>query len=259
MNGQSAKGLNHQVDGPGDAVPLLLCNALGTDLRSWNAVIGFLPDPLRILRYDARGHGRSPAAPGPYTLESLANDALQLLDHLDTSRVNVCGISMGGLIAMWLAINVPQRIDRLILADTAARIGTSELWSTRAEAVEARGMEAVVDTVIERFFSESFRTDRPEEVERARQTLLSTDPEGYAATCRALASADLRAEVSGISRPTLVIVGGADVATTPTEAQWLADTIGGSEFQLIEGAGHLAHIEQPEIFARLVDTFLNPA
>src|SRR3954468_1849074 len=157
--------VHYQLDGPADTPVLLFINSLGTDLRMWEPQVAALASTVRILRYDSRGHGQSDAPPGPYTAGRLGLDAIALLDGLGIERVNVCGLSLGGLVALWLSIHRPGRIDRAVFANTAARIGTVESWSARIEAVQAGGMAAIRDAVLARFLSAGFRERRPDATE----------------------------------------------------------------------------------------------
>lgn len=250
-------GLNVRVDGPADAPALILSNSLGTDLSMWEPQMPALRERFRVVRYDLRGHGASDVPPGPISIDRLGQDAVDLFDALGIERAHVCGLSIGGLVSTWLAARRPDRVDRAVIAAVAARIGTQELWQDRAEAVRSGGMAAVVDAVLVRFFSERFRGERPDVVARVGQVLAATPPEGYAAACLALRDADLREEVAGIAAPTLVVVGREDPATPVAEADWLHARIPGSELVVLEDAGHLCNLEQPELFTDAVVGFLS--
>lgn len=249
--------LHARIDGDPSGPPLLLVNSLGTDLSSWDDQLDAWSGH-RVVRYDQRGHGHSTAPPGPYTIEQLGADALAVLDAFEVGRADVCGLSLGGLVAQWLAVHAPDRVGRVVLADTAARIGGEEAWRTRAALVREQGMEAVVDLVLERFFSPAFLASGDPAVARVAADLRAADPEGYAASCEALAVADLRAAVPAIGVPCLVVVGTADAATPPADARALRDLVPGSAYAELDGAGHLANLERPDEFARLVADFLAP-
>jgi 3-oxoadipate enol-lactonase len=244
--------LHHRLDGPDGAPVLVLSNSLGTDLGMWDAQLPALGEHFRVLRYDQRGHGRSPAPPGPYSIAELAGDALALLDGLGLERVSFCGVSMGGMTGMWLAINAPERVERLALCCTAAHLPPREMWTERAATVRAEGMEAVVDAQLERWFTPAMSEDRPDVVERARRTLLGTPAEGYAGCCEAIRSHDLRRELGQIRAPTLVLSAAADPATTPDQGRLIAEAVDDARFVVLEGARHLAAVERPEEFARTV-------
>jgi 3-oxoadipate enol-lactonase len=205
--------LHHRFDGAGPV--LVLSSSLGTTHEMWEPNVPGLADRFRVLRYDHPGHGRSPV--GPRTLAGLARAVLELLDELALERVSFCGISLGGMVGMWLAVNAAERIDRLVLCCTAPRFAPSESWQERADTVRARGMEAVADTVLERWFTPEF----PER-ERYRRTILATPPEGYARCCEAIRDADLRADLAKIEAPTLVVVGSDDPAVSARDTELLA-------------------------------------
>jgi 3-oxoadipate enol-lactonase len=248
--------LFYQLDGPPDGPPLLLVNSLGTDLRMWDAQAAALGDRFRVLRYDARGHGLSGVPSGPATLERLGRDLLALLDQLGVARAHVCGLSLGGLTAQWLAVHHPGRVARLVLSNTAARVGSAESWEARIAAVREGGMAAIAEAVIGRFFGPAFRAAHPEQVGRLAETLLRTDPAGYRACCAALRDGDMRPLVPRIGAPTLVIAGSLDEATTPAQAAELHAAVRGSELAVLEGAAHLANVERPEAFTALLRGFL---
>jgi 3-oxoadipate enol-lactonase len=245
-----------RVDGPPDGTPLLLCNSLGTEMSAWRAQVGTWAATRRVVRFDQRGHGDSDAPPGPYTVERLGRDACEVLDAFEIDRADVCGISLGGLVALWVAAETPQRVRRLVLADTAVRVGTEEAWRGRAELVRSDGMEAVTDLVLARFFSAAFRDSGDPEVGRIDATLRTASVDGYAASCEALAVGDLRGLAPRVRAPTLVIVGTADEATPPSDARELQRFVPDARLVEIDGAGHLANLERPERFTTLVERFL---
>jgi 3-oxoadipate enol-lactonase len=247
------------VDGPHDAPPLVLSNSLGTDLHMWDRQAPDFSSVFRTVRYDARGHGRSDVPRGPYTMEDLGADVIGLLDALEIRRAHFCGVSLGGLIGLWVAAHRPERVDRAVFASTAARIGSPGLWEARARAVRDGGMESVADAVIDRFFSASFRARDPHAVRRIRDTLASTPPDGYTATCLALREEDLGRDLPRIRAPSLVVAGTADVATPLAEAERLHEGIGSSRLAILEGAGHLCNVEQPAAFNEAVVSFLTAA
>lgn len=251
--------LHTAFDGPEDAPVLVLANSIGTDLGVWEPQLRALAASHRVLRYDHRGHGRSPATPGPYTVEGLARDLLDVLGAHAIERVSFCGLSLGAAVGTWIAIHVPQRIDRLILASAAARFGTPEGWSERARTVRARGMAAIADRVVnEIWFTSSFRQRSPDVVDRHRRMFEATAPEGYAACCDALEAWEVRApELSSISAPTLLIAGADDPATPPSSVAALHEHIGGSRLVVLDHAAHLANVEQPSVFATVVREHLD--
>ncbi len=248
--------LRYRLDGTAGAPALVFSNSLGTDLRMWNAQVEALGDAFRVVRYDTRGHGGSGVPAGPATLERLGRDLLALLDHLELPRAHLCGLSLGGLTAQWLATQHPGRVGRLVLSNTAARIGSVESWGARIAAVESGGMQAIAEAVLARFFSPAFRAGHPETVATYGAMLRAIAPAGYTACCAALRDADLRPALGGIAAPTLVIVGSLDEATPPAQAEELQQAIGGSELALLEGVAHLANVEAPGPFSALLRRFL---
>jgi len=248
--------LYSRSDGDSEAPPLLLCNSLGTTLATWDLTADSWSRSRRVIRFDQRGHGRSDAPAGPYDLARLGRDAVAVLDAWEVPQADVCGISLGGQVALWLAAHEPDRVARIVLADTAARVGSPEAWQERATLVRAGGMGAVVELVMERFFSHAFRSRAEPVLEQARDQLLSTAVEGYAASCEALAIADLRDEAGRVVASALVVVGTEDEATPPDQARDLDGLLPDSVLVTLEGAGHLSHLEQPDRFARLVDGFM---
>jgi 3-oxoadipate enol-lactonase len=244
-----------RVDGAAGAPWLLLLNSLGTDLAMWDHQVETWRATHRLLRFDQRGHGRSASAP-PYTVERFGRDALAVLDAHEVESTDVCGVSLGGLVALWLAGTAPARVRRAVFADTAARVGTEETWRTRAETVRAAGMGAITDLVLERFFSPAFRASGHPAVGRVERTLLNASIEGYSGSCDALATADLTKLAQTIPVASLVVVGTADEATPPEVAHELHALLSASQLVELDGAGHLINLEQPERFAEVVQDFL---
>ena len=241
----------------GDNEPVLvLSNSLGTDLSMWEPQMAELGRRFRIVRYDTRGHGLSSVTAGEYTIEQLGRDVLALLDSLCLDRVHFCGLSMGGMIGIWLGIHAPGRLHRLVLCNTAARIGTREMWNARIATVGKDGMKLVAAAVIERWFTPEFRASFPEKVARARQMLENTSPEGYAACCAAIRDMDQREALAQIQVPTLVIYGGSDSVIPLSDAHFLTGRIRGAE-GLELPAAHLSNVEQADAFTEAVRNFLS--
>jgi 3-oxoadipate enol-lactonase len=239
--------LHHRFDGPDDAPVLVLANSIGSTLELWDPQLpAFTPD-FRVLRYDQLGHGRSEVPPGPYTVELLARELLALLDGLGIERVSFCGLSLGGAVGQWLGANAAGRLDRLVLAATSANFGPPERWIERAAIVRAEGTEPLADATMERWFTPAFEGTAP-----YRAGLLATPAEGYAACCDAIAAWDFRGSLGSIAVPTLVSVGADDPATTPDDAQLIADAIPGASLTVIPNAAHLLNVEQPDAFDRAV-------
>jgi len=249
--------LVYRFDGPRGAPIVVLLNSLGTDYRMWEPGLSILAERFRVLRFDTRGHGASDAPPPPYTLDRLGQDVLDLFGGLGIERAHVCGLSLGGLIAQWLAIHHPPRVDHLVLANTAARIGSAESWSARIEAVRAGGMAAIRDVVVARFLSEGFRERNPAVTATVAAMLDATPPDGYVGACAALRDADLRDRVSTIRAPTLIVGGELDEATPPAQAEELAAAIPVSRLLIIPNVAHLSNLEAPDTFMQAVQEHLS--
>jgi 3-oxoadipate enol-lactonase len=247
--------LNCRIDGPADAPVLVLSNSLGADLAMWEPQMPALSAHFRVLRYDQRGHGASEVTPGPYTLQALARDVLNVLDALKIKRAHFCGLSMGGATGMWLAANAGERIDRLVLANTAARFGTREAWNARIDAVRKGGVNVIADAVLERWFTPGFRARAPETTVRMRAMMAAIPTEGYIGCCAAVRDTDLRNILGTIRCPTLVIVGAHDVATPAAEGRELAERIRGARCVELDAA-HISNVEAPEQFTAELVGFL---
>ena len=243
----SGERFNARLDGPAGAPVVVLSNSLGTNLAMWEPQVAALTRSFRVLRYDTRGHGATVVRSGDYAIEALGGDVVHLLDALAIPRAHFCGISMGGATGMWLALHAPERIGRLVLADTATKFGTPERWNARIDAVTRGGMAAIVDGVIEIWFTADFRARDPAAVARVRDMLLASPVEGYLAACRALRGIDLTAEVGRITRPTLVIAGSADTSTTSAQGRAIADAIPGARFVELPAA-HISNVEAADRF-----------
>ena len=240
----------------GDRGPILVfSNSLGTDFSMWDPQMAELARGFRILRYDTRGHGQSSVTPGDYTIGQLGRDVLGLLDTLQLDRVHFCGLSLGGVIGIWLGVNQPGRLNRLILCNTAARIGTKETWNARIATVHKNGMKPVAAAVIERWFTPEFRASCPDPVAKAQRMLETTPTAGYAACCAAVRDADLRDAVAQIKSPTLVIYGGKDPVIPVADAQFLAKNIHRGEAAELKAA-HLSNVEQADAFTEALKNFL---
>jgi 3-oxoadipate enol-lactonase len=241
--------------GDPDLPVLLFSNSLGTNLSMWSPQLPVFEKQFRVLRYDTRGHGQSTVTPGPYSIEQLGNDVVRLLDDLKLDRVHFCGLSMGGIIGMWLGINAPERLNKLVLCNTAAKIGNAEGWNARIENVRKNGMKSIASAVIERWFTPAFRAKSPDEVAATQVILENINPEGYVANCAAVRDFDGRETISKIRVPTLVIAGAHDPATTPTDGRFLAEKINGAQFAELSAA-HISNIEDPDHFNQEVSKFL---
>ena len=258
MIDEGTAGLHHMLEGAEDAPVVILSNSLGTTLDMWGDQTPALRDHFCLLRYDHRGQGASPVPPGPYWIDDLGRDVLALLDRLEVERVFFCGLSLGGMVGMWLASHAPERIDRLVLCCTSARLGPPENWSSRAATVRAEGLEAIADATMERWFTTVFRENKPETVRWARQMLLSISPEGYAGCCEVIRDMDLTGRLGDISAPTLVIAGADDEATPLDHAELIRDSIPDARLEVVQQAAHLANVEQPEAVTQAILDHLAP-
>ena len=250
--------LHYQLDGPADAPVLVLSNSLGTDLHMWDAQVPAFSEHFRVLRYDTRGHGQSLVTEGPYSIEQLGRDVLALADALDIQVFSFCGLSMGGLIGQWLAISAPERIRRLVLCNTAAKIGSPEVWNPRIETVLRDGQAAMLalrDASIARWFTAQFAAARPELVEPVVGMLACTSPQGYTANCAAVRDADFREQIATITAATLIVCGSADAVTTPEHGRFMQERIRDAELLELHAA-HLSNVEAAELFTGRVLDFL---
>lgn len=240
------------IAGPEAAPAVVLSNALGTDRRLWDYQIEALAERFRVLTYDTRGHGDSDAPAGAYSVERLGRDALSLMDAAGFARAHVCGVSIGGVTALWMGVHAPDRVCRLVLANTAARIGSLEFWNERMRLARSEGLSALADATIARWFSPVFRQSAPETIARMRATLLRVPVTGYLGCCAALRDADRPRVASQVRAPTLVVTGTHDVATPPAAGQWLTEAIPGARLVELDAA-HLANVERaPEFTAALL-------
>ena len=245
-----------RVDGPESAPPIVLSHALGTSLRMWEPQVPALAERFRVIRYDTRGHGESDVSREPVTIERLGRDMLALLDHLGIARAHLGGLSAGGITALWVALHEPARVDRLVLANTAARIGSPEVWDERIATVRAGGMRAMRDGAVERFLMAPFREAHPEIAREVGDMVEATPVSGYVALAGALRAADLRGDLARVAAPTLVIGGAHDPSTPPEQSHELYAGIVGSELVMLDDAAHLSNVEKPDAFAAALLRFL---
>lgn len=249
--------LHYDVRGPENGPVVAFANSLGTDFRIWEDVASALDDRYRLLFYDKRGHGLSQATPPPYSIEDHTADLSALLDHLGIDRAAVVGLSVGGQIAQSIAASRPDLVSALVLCDTAHKIGNAEMWKTRLEAVEEKGVAAIADQIMERWFTAPYRGADNPAFEGYKAMLTRTTVEGYLGTCAALRDADLTQSTAALRVPTLVLVGDQDGSTPPDLVKTTADLIEGARFEIVADAGHLPCIEKPEATARLIGDFLD--
>jgi 3-oxoadipate enol-lactonase len=249
--------LYYELAGPAHAPVVMLSNSLGTRLEMWDAQVPALAERYRVLRYDSRGHGRSDAPDGPYTIELLADDALGLLDALGIERAHFCGLSKGGMVGQALGARHGERLISLALCSTACHMPARELWNERIRVATEQGMAALADGVVERWFTEAFRREPSFAVDRVRQMIIDTPPHGYAACCAAIRDMDLRQLIRSIRVPTLVIVGEDDPATPPEKAREIQSLIPNARLEVIPDAAHLLNIEQDVAFDAALASLLD--
>jgi 3-oxoadipate enol-lactonase len=252
---QQAQGIAYTVAGPDGAPALVLSNSLGTTIDMWSPQLDALSKRFRVVRYDTRGHGASIAPAGAYTVDMLGRDVLAVLDDLNIARAHFCGISMGGLTGQWLGVHAADRIDKLIVANTAARIGTLQGWGDRAALVRARGMDEVASGAAGRWFTPAFVQRQPDVAQRLTDQLRATPSQGYAGCCDALSVADLRDEIAKITAPMLAIAGVSDPVTTVDDARFIVERVPGARMATLE-ASHLSNIEAAQAFNSAVLSFL---
>lgn len=247
--------LHYQVEGKENGPWLVLSNSLGTTLDMWLPQIPTLLEEFRVLRYDTRGHGKSSVPAGPYSVDQLGGDVIALMDHLHIEKAHFCGLSMGGVTGIWLAVNHAHRLDRLALCNTAAQIGTEETWNDRIEKVRKEGMAAVAPAVVDRWFTVDFRRYASAQVEMVREMILSTPPEGYIACCEAIRDMDQRADLSRIHVPTLVVGGRYDLSTPTINVRFLASNIDSCRYIELNTA-HMSNWEVAQSFTQHLANFL---
>ena len=249
--------VHYRVDGNVDLPWLMLSNGLGLDLTMWAPQMTALTRHYRVLRYDTRGHGETATPAGPATIEQLGRDVLALMEQLGIRQAHFCGFSMGGIIGMWLGIHAAARIDRLVLAHTAARIGPTSMWDARIATVQAGGMRAISEAAMRRWFTADFIARHPSVVDELRRAMERNDPHGYVSCCAAVRDADFRDAIADIGVPTLVVSGVHDAATTPDDAEFLIRRIPGAQCVELDGA-HLSNFERPQEFTAALLGFLDP-
>ena len=247
--------LSYEIAGSEQAPVLVLSNSLGTTLDMWLPQMPALLEHFRVLRYDTRGHGKSEVTPGPYSITQLGGDVVALMDHLKIKHAHFCGLSMGGMIGIWLGVHAEERIDRLVLCNTSAAIGVPEVWNTRITKVLQDGVASIVNDVMGRWFTQDFLTHAPAQVDRVKTMLRNTSPQGYVANCAAIRDMDQRASLAKIIAPTLVIGGKHDQATPPEHGELIARAIPGARYVELNAA-HLSNWETAQAFTQQVTDFL---
>ena len=245
-----------ELTGNAAGQPLIFLHSLGSDRNQWRPQINALSPDFRILEVDTRGFGQSDAPAGAYTLERLSTDVIELADKAGFDTFHLCGLSLGGMMAQWIAIHHPHRLRTLTLADTAAKIGTAEVWNARGEAAMAHGVGSMIEVILARWFLPPFAARNPELIASLSATLTATKAEGYAGACAALRDADLRGEIGAIKAKTLVIAASDDGATPPSDLEYLHAKIEGSRYHLINNAAHISNLEAADEFTRELQAHL---
>ncbi|MNI39493.1 3-oxoadipate enol-lactonase 2 [compost metagenome] len=245
----------YRFDGQEGAPVLLLSNSLGTTMQMWAPQMAAFTQRFRVLRYDSRGHGQSDSPAGAYSMDRLGRDAVLLLDAVGVERADFCGLSKGGMVGQWLGVRAPERIGKLILANTSAYMGPPSGWQARIEGVLRDGMAPLAEASIARWFTPDFPSRSPEAIAPIREMLLACDPSGYAGCCAAIRDMDLRPTATLIGPPTLVIAGSQDPSTSVADGRWLAEAAQQGRLVALDAA-HLSNVERPEEFQAAVLDFL---
>ncbi len=244
--------LHHVFDGPSDGPVLVLVNSLGTTLQMWDAAMPSLASQFRVLRYDSRGHGLSPVLPGPYELADLGEDLLGLLDDEGIEKAHLCGLSLGGLTVMWAAAEAPERILSLSVLSAPARFPFPERYLERASLVREQGTAAVADGVVSRWLTHPFAAANPDLEAWLRKMVADTPAEGYAASCEAVASADVTPNLPAIESPALCVAAAEDPSVAIADVESLARALPGGRLAIVRNASHLQPVERPTEVGRLI-------
>ena len=249
--------LFYRIDGAENhsAPWVVLSNSLGSDVSMWTPQIVEFTKHFRVLRYDTRGHGHSAAPLGPYTIEQLTGDVIGLMDQLGIERAHFAGVSMGGLTGVGLGARYANRIDRLVLCNTAAKIGSPEVWVPRAAKARSEGMLALAEAVLPRWYTPEFIANNALVMSQVRDVFVHTDKDGYASNCEAINAADLRGEAPSIKARTLVISGTHDLAATPAQGRELAESVPGARYVELNAA-HISNVERADEYNKIVIDFL---
>jgi 3-oxoadipate enol-lactonase len=249
------EAFNIIVEGKADGPVLLFSNSLSSNLTMWDPQVQALKNDYRIIRYDSRGHGKSVAGPGAYSIAQLGADALAILDAHKVEKAHFCGLSKGGMVGQWLLTHHRDRIGKAILANTASLMGPPDLWNGRIRNVRQNGMAAIVDATIERWFTKTFIDSSPKIIAEVKKMITSTPAQGYCGCCAAIRDMDQRESIRGIANPVLLISGDQDPATSPTMMQMMRERIKGAAWVSLNAA-HISNLEQPEGFTKAMRDFL---
>jgi 3-oxoadipate enol-lactonase / 4-carboxymuconolactone decarboxylase len=248
--------LNYRIQGTPNSPVLVLSNSLGSEMMMWDELIPYLLPFFRVLQYNTRGHGGSiDEIDSPYTIAILGQDVIDLLDQLNIQEAYFCGLSMGGLIGQWLGINCPNRVKKLIISNSGAKIGNDKRWNGRISTLKANGVQAIADDTMERWFTDNFRANNLQRVAETKAMFLRSNVTGYCNCCAAIRDADFREDLQKISVETLVITGDEDPVTDVEQAEFLANNIPNSHLKIFK-ARHLSATELPQEFAKIIIEFI---
>lgn len=248
--------LGYRFDGADHHPVLVLSNSIGTTLHMWDGQIEDLTRHFRVLRYDLRGHGKSDAPSGAYSMDRLGRDVIELLDALGIERAHFLGLSLGGFVGQWLGIHAPERIDQLILSNTSACLGPVSEFDARINALQtAPDMPAVAEGFLGNWFPATMVDTKHPAVDSFRDMLLSMSPQGLAGSYAAVRDNDMRRTIALIARPTLVIAGTDDTVTLPSHGEHIASTVAGARLVMMPGV-HFPNVEHPQLYSRTVLDFL---
>ncbi len=260
MSGGRAVPVHHEVTGPADAPVVVLSGSLGSTHAMWDPQADTLAERFRVIRYDTRGHGHSPVPSGPYTIDDLADDVVALLDRLDVDRAHVVGLSLGGMTGLRLAARDPERVDRLVVLCTGARLEPVSAWTERAVVVRAHGTAAVAEAVVARWYTPQFLEANPAVRKESEEMVATTPAEGYAGCCEAIAAMDLRPDLPAVSAPTLAVAAEDDPATPPYLLKEIATSVHDGRLLVVPQSAHLASAEQPGVITpAIIDHLENHA
>lgn len=245
--------VHHVLEGPADGPVVVLSNSIGSTLQMWAPQVKPLVDNgFRVVRYDTRGHGRSPVPAGPYGIDEVGGDVLALLDTLGVESAHFVGLSLGGMTGIWLGENTPERLRSLVLCCTSAQPGNTQMWLDRIKQVRAEGLAGIANGSLGRWFTQAWIDANPEQAKEMRDMTASTPAEGYASSCGVLADLDLLPGLPKITAPTLVISAADDKSLPPDHGRVIADGVPGARFEVVEHAAHLGNVEQAERFTQLI-------
>lgn len=247
--------IHYRFNGERGRPALVLSSSLGTSMGMWDPQVEALGHHFCVLRYDARGHGASSVPAGPYSIAQMGSDVLALMSHVGVAKAHFCGLSMGGMVGLWLGIHAPAHFERIVVSNTAARIGPVDAWNARIAKVREGGMASIADAVLARWFTPGFIASGVPAVQQARQMLLSAPPEGYAASCAAVRDADLRSSLHRIRAPTLVIAGTGDLSTPRQDGRYIADHVDDARWVELP-ATHLSNLQATAAFTQALVEFL---